>query len=38
MQVSWAADHRIIDGVTMAKFSNLFKYYLEQPNILLLNI
>ncbi|XP_054730315.1 lipoamide acyltransferase component of branched-chain alpha-keto acid dehydrogenase complex, mitochondrial [Anastrepha obliqua] len=37
MNVSWCADHRIIDGVTMAKFSNLWKQYLENPALFLLN-
>uniref|UniRef100_A0A182XLS8 Dihydrolipoamide acetyltransferase component of pyruvate dehydrogenase complex n=1 Tax=Anopheles quadriannulatus TaxID=34691 RepID=A0A182XLS8_ANOQN len=36
MVVSWTADHRIIDGVTMASFSNLWKQYLENPNLLML--
>lgn len=36
MEVSWSADHRIIDGVTMASFSNLWKKYLENPNHFLL--
>ena len=31
MEVSWSADHRVIDGVTMAQFSNLWKSYLENP-------
>ncbi len=34
MQVSWAADHRIIDGATMARFSNLMKDYLEEPAVM----
>ncbi|XP_063707476.1 lipoamide acyltransferase component of branched-chain alpha-keto acid dehydrogenase complex, mitochondrial [Culicoides brevitarsis] len=36
MEVSWSADHRIVDGVTMASFSNLWKKYLENPNHFLL--
>ena len=31
MNVSWSADHRTIDGVTIAEFSNLWKHYLENP-------
>lgn len=30
--VSWSADHRVIDGVTMAGFSNEWKRYIENPN------
>lgn len=29
--VSWSADHRVIDGVTMAAFSNEWKSYVENP-------
>ena len=35
MSVSWAADHRVIDGATMAQFSNAWKAYLEQPEEML---
>ncbi|MGB0895642.1 MAG: dihydrolipoyllysine-residue acetyltransferase [Parashewanella sp.] len=36
MQVSWSGDHRIIDGGTIARFCNLWKQYLEQPQEMLL--
>ncbi|XP_068965389.1 lipoamide acyltransferase component of branched-chain alpha-keto acid dehydrogenase complex, mitochondrial [Bombus flavifrons] len=36
ISISWAADHRIVDGVTMAKYSNLWKHYIENPVFLLL--
>jgi 2-oxoisovalerate dehydrogenase E2 component (dihydrolipoyl transacylase) len=38
MEVSWSADHRVIDGVTMAQFSNLWKSYLEHPSSMMLNM
>ncbi|XP_014229681.1 lipoamide acyltransferase component of branched-chain alpha-keto acid dehydrogenase complex, mitochondrial [Trichogramma pretiosum] len=38
LTVSWAADHRVIDGVTMAKFSNLWKYYVENPSHLIVDV
>lgn len=31
IHVSWSGDHRVIDGVTMAGFSNEWKQYIEQP-------
>lgn len=31
MQISWGGDHRVIDGATMARFSNQWKNFLEKP-------
>jgi 2-oxoisovalerate dehydrogenase E2 component (dihydrolipoyl transacylase) len=31
MQISWGGDHRVIDGATMARFSNQWKNYMESP-------
>jgi 2-oxoisovalerate dehydrogenase E2 component (dihydrolipoyl transacylase) len=36
--ISWSADHRVIDGATMANFSNLWKKYLEDPTAMLLDM
>jgi 2-oxoisovalerate dehydrogenase E2 component (dihydrolipoyl transacylase) len=38
MPVSWAGDHRIIDGGTIARFSNCWKSYLESPQSMLLHL
>jgi len=38
MQVSWSADHRVIDGATMARYSNLVKNYLENTSVLLMDL
>lgn len=38
MQISWSGDHRIIDGGTIARFTNLWKGYLEQPSSMLVNM
>ncbi|CAH1244089.1 DBT [Branchiostoma lanceolatum] len=36
--VSWSADHRVIDGATMARYSNLWKSYLENPGTMMLHL
>jgi len=38
MQVSWSADHRVVDGATMARFSNLVKSYIENLSTLIMDL
>jgi 2-oxoisovalerate dehydrogenase E2 component (dihydrolipoyl transacylase) len=38
VNVSWSADHRVVDGATVARFSNLWKSYIEAPASMLLNL
>ncbi|GAQ89523.1 2-oxoisovalerate dehydrogenase E2 component [Klebsormidium nitens] len=38
MQVSWSADHRVIDGASIASFCQAWKRYLEAPDTLLLHL
>lgn len=37
MYISWTGDHRVLDGATVARFSTLFKSYLETPQQMLLD-
>ena len=36
--VSWSADHRVIDGAEVARFSNLWKSYVENPASMILEM
>jgi 2-oxoisovalerate dehydrogenase E2 component (dihydrolipoyl transacylase) len=38
MPISWGADHRVVDGATIASFSNCWKRYLESPSSMLLHM
>ena len=38
VNVSWSADHRVINGATMARFSNQWKHYVENPATLILDL
>ena len=35
MNASWAGDHRVIDGATMARFVNTWRRFLENPTLML---
>lgn len=36
-QFSWSADHRVVDGASMANFFNLVKFYLEHPAAMIMD-
>lgn len=38
MTATWAGDHRIIDGGTIARFCNVWKGFLESPQTMLLHL
>eukprot|EP00051_Salpingoeca_urceolata_P028008 m.484453 g.484453 ORF g.484453 m.484453 type:complete len:521 (+) comp23356_c0_seq1:286-1848(+) len=38
INVSWSCDHRVLDGVTVARFSNQWKAYLEDPSTMLFDL
>ena len=38
MHISWSADHRVIDGALLAKFSNYWKNLIENPENILLKL
>ena len=38
MNISFGCDHRILDGATVANFSNKWKLYLENPELMSLSM
>nr|XP_032799992.1 lipoamide acyltransferase component of branched-chain alpha-keto acid dehydrogenase complex, mitochondrial isoform X2 [Petromyzon marinus] len=38
MKVSWSADHRVLDGATVSRFSNAWKFLLEEPSNMILHL
>ncbi|MFQ3230490.1 2-oxo acid dehydrogenase subunit E2 [Reinekea sp.] len=38
IQTSWSGDHRVLDGGTIARFSNCWKSYLETPMSMMLTL
>jgi len=38
MNISWGADHRVVDGATLAGFSNRWKSFIEDPDKMLLKL
>jgi 2-oxoisovalerate dehydrogenase E2 component (dihydrolipoyl transacylase) len=38
MPLSWSADHRVVDGATLASFCKTWKSYLESPEKMILHL
>ncbi|RMZ79115.1 hypothetical protein DV738_g3450, partial [Chaetothyriales sp. CBS 135597] len=38
VNMSWSADHRVVDGATMARMASVVKGYLEQPSSMLVDM
>lgn len=38
IRVNWSADHRVIDGATVARFSNVWKSFVNNPATMIVNM
>mmetsp|Transcript_18642 Transcript_18642/g.33699 ORF Transcript_18642/g.33699 Transcript_18642/m.33699 type:complete len:432 (-) Transcript_18642:2636-3931(-) len=38
ISVSWSADHRLLDGATVARFGNRWKELVEEPSLMLMHL
>ncbi|KAL5487282.1 hypothetical protein EMCRGX_G019865 [Ephydatia muelleri] len=38
VRVNWSADHRVIDGATVARFSNVWKSFVNNPATMIVNM
>ena len=38
MNISWSADHRVLDGATLAQMSTHWKALIEQPHAMILEM
>lgn len=38
INTSWSGDHRVLDGMTMARMADRFKQLLENPELMMLNV
>jgi 2-oxoisovalerate dehydrogenase E2 component (dihydrolipoyl transacylase) len=38
MNVSFGCDHRILDGATVTRFTNKWKSFIEDPNLMALSM
>lgn len=38
LSTSWSADHRVVDGATMARMASLVQQYLERPELMMIDM
>jgi len=36
--LSWSADHRVVDGATMARMAQVVQRYLEEPGTMIVDM